>query len=851
LDLQPTIQSKYYLHNFNTIKSHFVALMSSSSPAAAAAASPASPATAASPSTPSVAATTISVPPPIQKLLDAAEIKKKEADLVFTRSNFTEAIQLYSSVIMLLAPLRATPFGELIALRCFSNQIQCHLKLSEWEKAIQVCRFALTVPCSAHEVHLAQKIHTRCALALESLGQFEPALYAIDRAISYDATSADLDHIRLRLIESLNSDKAKIFAVPPRPVNFASEEVSRIIVEILKTRGQPEAILPALKALVARSVYIDRRDEKGFNIMWAVCRAAIHRSAIPNEHPDDVYPLVEILVMHGSRAEQRYSSIDKDHNQSHQQHQTPLMLFAIAGAVDCAKLLLKTGASVMTCDGEGWTPLLVACAPSSPRINHENKGAIAPNDEMVEMLLEHKAQVNAQNAQGLSALHCAAQAGDIHSAALLIHANAKLNLRSANGFTPIIWALIGAKGNRKADMVQMLLDACLTPLESDSPTAKAEDEEKGESSESSPPAASEETEVSEERKALHEECVEDMKCFLLSHLILQLKFVLQDFLMNYEKAQKAIGNEDANLNKPAAHLVQRRVADALGRITGVVTDLGGKEELVPKYLTTVSNHLVLYSTFLTKLKKDFLPEQLFKQWRPVDNPQLAVQSADPIDQARLTIIMTSTTGPNTKEPPLSRNVTDDFMLCGRYPDYRMLVRETLVSVMSTSVPSSFAIDRILQEKKIVLLMNTGADYWLDCLRERMNEGKDQQEDATSTAITLVRTNDEGYAPLYFETQETIGIMDSVANLSDSTLVVLWPISNMMSTTSKELVEKEESLVVSFTGEKIIVIGDVSYSPPGAPLLAQQHLKANYECIDTVSLDNWETYDHSLTVWTKL
>eukprot|EP00604_Paraphysomonas_vestita_P002351 CAMPEP_0174818816 /NCGR_PEP_ID=MMETSP1107-20130205/1717_1 /TAXON_ID=36770 /ORGANISM="Paraphysomonas vestita, Strain GFlagA" /LENGTH=261 /DNA_ID=CAMNT_0016031263 /DNA_START=740 /DNA_END=1526 /DNA_ORIENTATION=- len=196
--------------------------------------------------------------------------------------------------------------------------------------------------------------------------------------------------------------------------------------------------------------------------MWAVCRASIHRAAIQGEHPDDVYPLVEILVMHGSRAEQRYSSIDKDHKQSQQQHQTPLMLFAIAGAVDCAKLLLKTGASIMTCDGEGWTPLMIACAPNSPRVNHENKDAVASNDEMIEMLLEHKAQVNAQNSTGLSALHCACQSGDIHSAALLIHAGAKLNLRSSNGFSPIVWALIGAKGDTKSEIVQIILDACLT-----------------------------------------------------------------------------------------------------------------------------------------------------------------------------------------------------------------------------------------------------------------------------------------------------------------------------------------------------------------------------------------------------
>jgi ankyrin repeat protein len=840
----------------------------SDSPASPSAPSPSTPTVAAAATAagnpPPAAASTPPIPPPIQKLLDAAEAKKKEADLVFTRSNFAEAIQLYSAVIMLLAPLRATPFGELIALRCFSNQIQCHLKLSEWEKAIQVCRFALTVPCSAHEVHLAQKIHTRCALALESLGQFEPALYAIDRAISYDPASADLDHIRLRLVEALSADKTKIFAVPPRPVDFTAQEVSRIIVEILKTRGQPEAILPALKALVARSVYIDRRDDKGFNIMWAVCRAAIHRSTIPNEHPDDVYPLVEILVMHGSRAEQRYSSIDKDHNQSHQQHQTPLMLFAIAGAVDCAKLLLKTGASVMTCDGEGWTPLLVACAPSSPRVNHENKNLVAPNDEMVEMLLEHKAQVNAQNAQGLAALHCASQAGDIHSAALLIHAGAKLNLRSANGFTPIVWALIGAKGNQKSDIVQMLLDACLTPLENESPASKqpkkveatdGEEDKQAEppSEDSGDTGSSSADTVSQERRDLYDECAEDMKCFLFSHLVLQLKFILQDFLVTFEKAQKAIGNEDSTTNKPPAHLVQRRVAEALGRVTGVVTDLGGKTEMSPKYLTSVTNFLVLYSSFLAKLKKEYLPEALFKQWRPVDNPSLAVQSAPPQDQARLTIIMTSATGPNTKEPPLSRNVTDDFMLCGRYPDYRMLIRETLVSVMSTSIPNSFAIDRILQEKKIVLLMNIGADYWLRCIRERMVELKQQQAENfdDQIEITLVRTNDEGYAPPYFDSEQTIGIMDSIANFNEATLVVLWPISNMMSTTTKELVEKEDNLITSYGGDKVIAMGDINYSPPGAPLVAQQFLKANFECVDTVSLENWETYNHSLTVWTKL
>lgn len=802
----------------------------------------------------------MSIPAPIQNLLDLAESKKKEADLVFTRSNFTEAIELYSSIIMLLAPLRSTPFGETIALRCFSNQIQCHLKLGEFDKAIQVSRFALTVPCAASETHLAQKIHTRCALALESLGQFEPALYAIDRAISYDVSSSDLDHIRLRLIQSLNTNKEKIFAVPPRPSDLQPQEVSRIIVEILKTRGQPDTILPILQALVSRSVYIDRRDEKGFNIMWAVCRAAIHRSSTPNEHPDDVYPLVEILVMHGSRAEQRYSAIDKDQKQSQQQHQTPLMLFAIAGAVDCAKLLLKTGASIMTCDGEGWTPLMIACAPNSPRVNREDKNAVASNDEMVEMLLEHKAQVNAQNATGLSALHCACQSGDIHSAALLIHAGAKLNLRSSNGFSPIVWALIGSKGNSKSEMVQIILDACLT-VSNDNKDTKVNDNndnennnDKTDDSTTNEEEKGEKKEVENIKPNLHEELVEDMKCFFFSHIILQLKFVLQDFLVTYEKAQKAIGNDDNTKNKPPAYLVQRRVADALGRISGTVVELGGNTEVIPKYLATVKNYLQLYPTFLEKLRKEYLPNALFKQWRPVDNPQLAVQSSAPLDQARLTIIMTAATGPHSKEPPLSRNVTDDFMMCGKFPDYRMLIRETLVSVMSTSIPSKPVLELILQEKKVLFLMNNGADYWVNCLYEvqkELNNVNEENNNNNEFNLNLIKTNHEGYVPFYFDVKESVGIVENLTEFSDYTLVVLWPISNMISTTTKDFVESEEKLISTFTGNKIIAIGDVDYHPAGSEVVAQQFLKANYECIDTIGLENWETYTHNVTIWSKL
>lgn len=39
--------------------------------------------------------------------------------------------------------------------------------------------------------------------------------------------------------------------------------------------------------------------------MWAVCQAAIMRSAHAEKEADDVLPLLEILVENGARVEQR------------------------------------------------------------------------------------------------------------------------------------------------------------------------------------------------------------------------------------------------------------------------------------------------------------------------------------------------------------------------------------------------------------------------------------------------------------------------------------------------------------------------------------------------------------------
>ena len=767
----------------------------------------------------------ITIPKKIQTILEEAERLKKIADLEFARSKFNDAINSYTNALLSLSPLRTTPYGELCALRCFSNQIQCHLRLNENEKAIGIAQYALTIPITTTEIHLTQKILIRYSQALENLKYYEQALNIIDKAISLDANSTDLDSIRDRLIYLIHGDINQIIPISPRPLDFAPIEVSKVIGEILKSRGDPEPLVPLFNELCVHRVFLDKRDEKNYNIMWALCQASCLRAANPEENPDDVYPLLQLILMNGSNPEQRFISVDNEKN-DRTSNQTPLMLFSLAGAVDCAKLLIQNGANVLTCDGEGWTPLMVACAPGSPRRSPESitTGRPATNDEMVEMLINAKSPINIQNYQGLTPLACAAQAGDLQAVAVLIHAGATMNLRSSNGFSPIVWALTSTVPNH--EMVQLLLDACLTPI-----SIEKEGEEGGKSDIMTP----------EEREELQKEYVEDIKCYKLGHLVLNLKILVKEFITTYQNTQKAVGKE---ISPPAAYLIQRKIAEAIGRITNVVVDAGGPRDLSSKYLTTVSS-IGLYSNILEHLNQQFLPDTLFKKWTPVDDPKIAVMSAPILDQARLSIMMKGATGPQTKEPPLSHTQPHNYLMCGRYPDYRILLRESLVGVFSACVPSINALNYIVQNTSqyIVIVLNIGTDYWVKNIQE-INK-------SVTFDIKLVRSTCPNFYPPYFIPNTGIEVVQSLTTFNERTLVMIWPMCNMISSSSRELVEKDEELLLSYRGNKIILIGDINYNPLTRATTVKDYIQSNYECIETMPLPNWKEFENTVTVWVKL
>jgi hypothetical protein len=184
--------------------------------------------------------------------------------------------------------------------------------------------------------------------------------------------------------------------------------------------------------------------------MWALCQASIIRAQSQSLDADAIAPLLTMVVVEGGAlAEQRF------HNH---RNYTPLQMFAMAGALQCVNTILKYGGSTRTLDDDGWSPLLVACAPNGP--------CSGKNSRVVELLIKAKADVNHHTRTGLSALAAAAQSNDFESVKLLLAAGASVHHRCDLGFSPIIWAKLGSDGKTN-ESVLALLDHVNSPSSDD------------------------------------------------------------------------------------------------------------------------------------------------------------------------------------------------------------------------------------------------------------------------------------------------------------------------------------------------------------------------------------------------
>ena len=125
------------------------------------------------------------------------------------------------------------------------------------------------------------------------------------------------------------------------------------------------------------------------------------------------------------------------------------------GYKDLVKVLLENGAHVnaQTEDEYRWTPLHVAVSSRfSPYgiTDHEKNRA-----EVVSLLLDFGADVSIpEDTNGFTALHLACQVGRSDLVEMLLDHNAEINAIDNNGMTPLLWAA----AEEKMGCVQILLD---------------------------------------------------------------------------------------------------------------------------------------------------------------------------------------------------------------------------------------------------------------------------------------------------------------------------------------------------------------------------------------------------------
>lgn len=578
----------------------------------------------------------------LELIIQQAEGKKREADLTFAKSKYEDAISLYEKALETLLPIRFMPFGEKLAIQCLTNQVQCFLKLDLREVALQYIEVALTIPSVSHEIHLQRKLHIRKSSILESLGRYDLALKCLDFAISLEPNSPELDEPRVSLMDYYLHTTSEMDVNIPRPVAVPVDLLERCIATIISSRGNAINCDNLIQSIIDLPGYIDCRNGKNVNAMGAVCFAAIQR-AKQGESPDALAPLLELLLTHGSRAEQRYPS---------EGNKTPLMFMAYSGAVKCARLLMKHGASPRYCDDSGWNALHVACAPDNAKVEGSDKY----NDEMVEALLAGGAIVNSITSSGMCPIHFAAQKCDHHSIHQLIHAKANLAVRSHNGFTPIVWALIGSSGDVNCESVQVLLK-------------------------------------STEGTELYDEYVEDMKCYKFSWLLFRLKqFLVKSIQSIEEKSANDIPN----------YVVHRMLLQEMFRLAG-------------RPMCELKNITYEDHAFLVSWINNHLPKSLYTKWTPSDDPRKALENGTPLDRVRLIIMLTSATGPSN-QPQFFRDNQQSVLFCGLYPDYLALIVQPVISQLTTFIPTESLVTIISKYSPLLHQVDNGTEFWVNCLR---------------------------------------------------------------------------------------------------------------------------------------
>lgn len=131
-----------------------------------------------------------------------------------------------------------------------------------------------------------------------------------------------------------------------------------------------------------------------------------------------------------------------DPNAPGERGKRPLHAAAYNGDARVMKLLLEHGADPNIKSDEGYTPLIVAAQSAYNNGGDEYSSPGRDNVVLFDLLLKHGAKVNAQAYTGETALHFAAEYGDIRQIKFLLDHGANPRIRNAQNHTPADMTII-------------------------------------------------------------------------------------------------------------------------------------------------------------------------------------------------------------------------------------------------------------------------------------------------------------------------------------------------------------------------------------------------------------------------
>lgn len=170
------------------------------------------------------------------------------------------------------------------------------------------------------------------------------------------------------------------------------------------------------------AMMVELPSMKAINISLAVLLLGV----LPLAGCDNNTPLMK-AVMHEDLAEAQALAGQGDVNARNSYGWTALTHAARVGNTELMTLLIEQGAAIDAQDESGATPLI--------------RAATRGHLEAVELLLARGADVNRKDESQSSALHWAANRGHIDIVQALVTAGADLNARNDQGMTPMMAAM--------------------------------------------------------------------------------------------------------------------------------------------------------------------------------------------------------------------------------------------------------------------------------------------------------------------------------------------------------------------------------------------------------------------------